>query len=134
MVEEIELDELRRHLTKAVEEQMDESDYVSEEEVRDIVEQIVPDEYHEDEEDDESPDEVEEKAFSEEDLREQLPDDIYDAVMRHLEQPDSSFEKALKAISGEGPDIPVVESDTSPAEAAEVARKRVYDADSSPGR
>lgn len=121
MAEEIDLPELKRHLTKSTEEVLEGSEYLTREEAEELVDALVDEEAKPDDEPNgDSPDDVEEKAFSREELEAQLPDDVYESVMRHLEEPDSSFEKAMKALSGEGPDIPVVDKSgpTAPTDAA----------------
>lgn len=125
MPQEVTLTDLRRNLVKSTEEALDESDYLTREEVEEMIDEMVDEDRLDDGEEDE---EDAEKVLSWDELREQLPDDIYDAVRSHLEEsdePDSPLERTLKSLSGEGPDIVAKESDaTSGKSVSEAAMSR----------
>lgn len=140
--------QLRKDFKDATEEVVDEADFVTEEEVRDLVDQHLeekmpedPDEDGDDEDnremDEEIPGETHEKddRYTTEELRENLPEDIWEEVKEYLSEPESAFSKAVRAATGQGPSIPTVESDEPSAEetaTAALSRFEHHD-DGSPG-
>lgn len=133
MVEEVDFRELRRELKSSVKQTLEKADYLTREEVEELVDDMVDEEAKPDEEvadipeeEGEGPEDADEKGgFTHDELKENLPDDLWAEVKDHLQEPDGAFERAIKSLRGDGPKIVAKESDyTSGEEAAGAAMSK----------